>query len=50
VITLWALTGFYAFCAVLIPLVPLKPEEFIVAAAWISWLVVFGYFLRTADA
>jgi len=49
VIALWALTGFYAFCAVLIPLVPLKPEEFIVAAAWISWIVIFVLFMRTAD-
>ena len=49
VIALWALTGFYAFCAVLIPLVPRKPEEFIVATAWFSWIVLFGLFMRTAD-
>ena len=49
VITLWALTGFYAFCAVLIPLVPKKPEEFIVATAWVSWFVLFLLFIRTRD-
>jgi len=49
VITLWALTGFYAFCSVLIPLVPKKPEEIIVATAWVSWFVLFALFLRTRD-
>ena len=49
VVALWALTGFYAFCAVLIPLTPRKAEEIIVVTAWSTWILVFGFFYRTAD-
>lgn len=49
VVALWALTGSYAFCAVLIPLVPMKPEELIVGAAWFSWFILFILFMRTSD-
>jgi UDP-GlcNAc:undecaprenyl-phosphate GlcNAc-1-phosphate transferase len=49
VILLWAITGIYTFCAVLIPLIPLKAEEFVVAAAWISWITLFVLFIRTKD-
>ena len=50
VILLWALTSFYAVCAVLIPWVSLKPEEYIVIFAWASWLIIFGLFLKTPAA
>jgi UDP-GlcNAc:undecaprenyl-phosphate GlcNAc-1-phosphate transferase len=49
VILLWAITGVYAFCAVLIPLVPLKAEEYVVAIAWTSWITLFVLFIRSED-
>ena len=50
VMMLWAITGFYALCAVLIPVIPLKAEEYLVGAAWMTWIVLFGLFLKSSDA
>ncbi len=50
VMMLWAITGFYAFCAVLIPLIPIKAEELVVACAWITWILLFGLFMKSSDA
>jgi len=33
----------------LIPLVPLKAEEYVVATAWTSWITLFVLFIRSED-
>ena len=50
VIALWSLTGFYALCAVLIPIVSRGLGEIIVSIAWLAWIALFGLFFRTQDA
>ena len=48
-VTLWGLSGFFAFGAMLIPLTPKNAEELIVAIAAITWVLIFSFFLRTDD-
>lgn len=48
-IALWVLSGFFAICAVSIPLVSKSPEEVITFLAAIVWLGLFAFFIRTAD-
>ena len=48
-ITLWALSGFFAFCAVLIPLTNRVTEQIVAGAAGIVWIALFLYFYRTPD-
>ena len=49
VIVLWAMTAFFAFCAVLIPLVGNKAGSVIVTAALVLWAGLFITFIKTAD-
>ena len=49
-VTLWALSGFFAIGAILIPLTNKSTEEIIVAVAGAVWLILFIYFMNTADA
>lgn len=48
-VTLWALSGVFAFAAILIPLTVKRTEEAIVTVAAIVWILIFGFFLRTND-
>ena len=48
-VTLWGLSGFFAFGAILIPLTPKNAEELIVAIAAITWVLIFSFFLRMDD-
>ena len=50
VIVLWAMTTFYALCAVMIPFVSKLTEELIVIGALAIWLLLFFSFIRTSDA
>ena len=49
-ITLWVLSGFFAMCAVLIPLTNKMTEQIISAIAALAWAGLFTYFFRTADS
>ena len=49
-ITLWALSGFFAFCAILIPLTNRGTEQIITGFAALAWGSLFIYFFRTADS
>ena len=49
VIVLWAMTAFFAFCAVLIPLVGNSVGSLIVGAALVLWAALFIAFIKTAD-
>ena len=49
VIVLWAMTAFFAFCAVLIPLVGNRAGSLIVSAALFLWAALFITFIKTAD-
>jgi len=46
---LWAMTAFFAFCAVLIPLVGNRAGSLIVSAALFLWAALFITFIKTAD-
>ena len=48
-VTLWAMSGFFALGAILIPLTRKSTEEIIVSIAAILWIVIFSFFLRTND-
>ncbi len=48
-IVLWILSGLFAGCAVLIPLIGKGSEELLAAIAGLAWLGLFSYFIRTAD-
>lgn len=50
VIVLWAMTAFYALCAVVIPSVSKLTQELIVIGALAIWLLLFFSFIRTSDA
>jgi len=49
-ITLWVLSGFFAMCAVLIPLTNKMTEQIISAIAALAWAGLFTYFFRTPDS
>ena len=49
-ITLWVLSGFFALCAVLIPITNKMTEQFISGIASLAWVSLFIYFFRTADS
>jgi len=49
-ITLWVLSGFFAMCAVLIPLTNKMTEQFISGIASLAWVSLFIYFFRTPDS
>jgi len=49
-VALWILSGLFALCAVLIPLVGLRVEETIVWIAAITWASLFMYFIQTSDS
>jgi UDP-GlcNAc:undecaprenyl-phosphate GlcNAc-1-phosphate transferase len=48
-VLLWALSGVFAFCAILIPLANKSAETLIVCFAAILWIAIFSFFLRTDD-
>ncbi len=48
-VTLWALSGFFALGAILIPLTHKSVETVIVSIAAVVWVVIFGFFIRTDD-
>jgi UDP-GlcNAc:undecaprenyl-phosphate/decaprenyl-phosphate GlcNAc-1-phosphate transferase len=48
-IALWVLSGFFASCAVMIPLVGKSVEEEITFLAAAVWVGLFGFFMRTQD-
>jgi UDP-GlcNAc:undecaprenyl-phosphate GlcNAc-1-phosphate transferase len=49
-ITLWVLSGFFALCAVLIPITNKMTEQFISGIASLAWVSLFIYFFRTPDS
>ena len=49
-ITLWALSAFFAFCAVLIPMTNRATEQFVTGFAALVWVGLFTYFYRTPDS
>ena len=49
-ITLWVLSGFFALCAVLIPITNKMTEQFISGIATLAWISLFIYFFRTPDS
>ena len=49
-ITLWVLSGFFALCAVLIPITNKMTEQFISGIATLAWVSLFIYFFRTPDS
>jgi UDP-GlcNAc:undecaprenyl-phosphate GlcNAc-1-phosphate transferase len=49
-ILLWALSGFFAFCAIAVPRTSQNLEQMIVATAALVWVVLFTKFFRTNDA
>jgi len=49
-ITLWALSGFFALCAVLIPMTSRGVEQVVTGLAAVVWVGLFTFFYRTADS
>ena len=49
-ISLWALSGFFALCAIAIPRTSQSLEQIIVAVAALIWLVLFIKFFQSKDA
>ena len=49
-VALWVLSGVFASCAVLIPMLGKSSEEFITAISAALWLGLFIFFIRTADS
>jgi UDP-GlcNAc:undecaprenyl-phosphate GlcNAc-1-phosphate transferase len=49
-IALWLLSGFFALCAVLIPITNKMTEQFVSAIAALIWVGLFTYFFRTPDS
>ena len=49
-ITLWLLSGFFALCAVLIPITNKMTEQFISGIAALIWVGLFIHFFRTPDS
>ena len=49
-IMLWVLSGFFALCAVLIPITNKMTEQFISGIASLAWVSLFIYFFRTPDS
>ncbi len=49
-ITLWVLSGIFAFCAVLIPMTNKSVEQYVTGFAGLAWVGLFVFFIRTADA
>ena len=49
-ITLWIMSGAFALCAVLIPLLGKGSEEGLTALAALTWIGMFIFFIRTADS
>ena len=49
-ITFWVLSGFFALCAVLIPITSKVIEQAVSGFAALLWVGLFIYFLRTADS
>jgi len=49
-VALWVLSGIFASCAVLIPIVGKSAEEVITVAGAALWLGLFIFFIRTADS
>jgi UDP-GlcNAc:undecaprenyl-phosphate/decaprenyl-phosphate GlcNAc-1-phosphate transferase len=48
-VALWVLSGIFAGCAVLIPMLGKSSEEFITGIAAALWAGLFIFFIRTAD-
>jgi len=49
-IALWLLSGFFALCAVLIPITNKMTEQFISGIAALIWVGLFIHFFRTPDS
>ena len=49
-VLLWILSGFFAFCAVLISMTSAGTGHFLIVVSLTIWLGLFAFFLRTADA
>ena len=49
-VLLWILSGFFALCSVLITMTSKSTSNFLVWVAALTWISLFGFFFRTADA
>jgi len=49
-LSLWGLSAFFAFAAILISLIDGEVERYILIMAVVIWLVLFGLFFKTKDA
>jgi len=48
--TLWGISGFFALCAISIPLASQSLEQIIIGAAALVWVVLFFKFFQSQDA
>ena len=49
-VLLWILSGFFALCSVLITMTSKGTSDFLVWVAALTWIALFIFFFRTADA